>query len=132
MASKEPRAKKPDRLALFLKDITARTIDGTQGKECAICILDLTATHKSGFVKDLNRLTVALSRAKSGLYIIGNEKAMLQDPTLRPREGNSPMLAKMVSYLRWRKWIVNLQAPRLDDRHQRSTRRTATFAKRGG
>ena len=50
-------------------------IDSYQGEENEIILLSLVrsnAANKPGFVKDHNRICVALSRAKQGLYCIGN------------------------------------------------------------
>ena len=60
------------------KDITnvrITTIDNYQGEENDIVLLSLVRSNKerrAGFVKDDNRICVALSRAKCGLYCIGN------------------------------------------------------------
>ncbi|CAG7835479.1 unnamed protein product [Allacma fusca] len=54
-------------------DVT--TVDGFQGKENDIILLSLVRSNdeaKIGFLKKNNRICVALSRAKHGLYIIGN------------------------------------------------------------
>ena len=47
-------------------------IDSYQGEENDIILLSLVRSEKPGFVKDVNRICVALSRAKHGLYVIGN------------------------------------------------------------
>ncbi|XP_003387579.1 PREDICTED: NFX1-type zinc finger-containing protein 1-like [Amphimedon queenslandica] len=47
-------------------------IDNFQGEENDIVILSLVRSVKSGFMKEENRICVALSRAKKGLYVIGN------------------------------------------------------------
>ncbi|XP_019853691.1 PREDICTED: NFX1-type zinc finger-containing protein 1-like [Amphimedon queenslandica] len=47
-------------------------IDNFQGEENDIIILSLVRSVKSGFTKEENRICVALSRARKGLYVIGN------------------------------------------------------------
>ena len=47
-------------------------IDGYQGEENEVVLLSLVRSERPGFVKDENRICVALSRAKHGLYCIGN------------------------------------------------------------
>ena len=47
-------------------------IDSYQGEENDIILLSLVRSEKPGFVKDENRICVAMSRAKHGLYVIGN------------------------------------------------------------
>ena len=56
-------------------NIGARTIDSSQGMESDIVIISLVRSNKNcdiGFMKNLNRLCVMLSRARHQLYIVGN------------------------------------------------------------
>ena len=55
-----------------LQNIKITPIDSYQGEENDIILLSLVRSEKPGFVKDENRICVALSRAKHGLYVIGN------------------------------------------------------------
>lgn len=51
------------------------TIDNFQGEENDIILLSLVRSNqdnRAGFVNDNNRACVALSRARKGLYVIGN------------------------------------------------------------
>jgi superfamily I DNA and/or RNA helicase len=51
------------------------TIDNYQGEENDIILLSLVRSNDTGhvgFVSDINRACVALSRARLGLYVIGN------------------------------------------------------------
>ena len=51
------------------------TTDNYQGEECEVVLLSLVRSNKeekAAFVKIANRVCVALSRARDGLYIIGN------------------------------------------------------------
>ncbi|KKY38854.1 putative dead helicases superfamily protein [Diaporthe ampelina] len=47
------------------------TVDKYQGEQNDYVILSLTRTSRVGYLRDIRRLTVALSRAKLGLYILG-------------------------------------------------------------
>ena len=47
-------------------------VDQYQGEENDIILLSLVRSEKPGFVKEDNRVCVALSRARKGLYCIGN------------------------------------------------------------
>ncbi|KAL4911555.1 hypothetical protein BDW74DRAFT_173012 [Aspergillus multicolor] len=55
-----------------LQRVQVETIDSFQGRESFIVILDLTATEDLRFVADPNRLCVALSRARSHMFIVNN------------------------------------------------------------
>ncbi|KAF2398402.1 P-loop containing nucleoside triphosphate hydrolase protein [Trichodelitschia bisporula] len=47
------------------------TVDKYQGEQNDYVILSLTRTLRPGYLRDLRRLTVALSRSRLGLYVIG-------------------------------------------------------------
>ena len=57
--------------------VAMSTIDGAQGKEYTYVILDLVTpggrAYGLGFVADPKRMCVGISRAKSGMIILGNE-----------------------------------------------------------
>lgn len=58
------------------------TIDGFQGQEKDIIILSCvraTAHSGVGFLKDVRRINVALTRAKSTLFILGNKSALVSN-----------------------------------------------------
>jgi hypothetical protein len=58
------------------------TIDDYQGEENDIIILSLVRSNKQkklGFIKIENRIIVALSRARHGMYIIGNSQCIGTD-----------------------------------------------------
>ncbi|KAG8998674.1 hypothetical protein FRB90_012253 [Tulasnella sp. 427] len=67
------------------KRVLLRTVDNFQGEEGTIVILSLvrnsgpdpTSGKKIGFLKSANRANVALSRAREGLYILGNADDLL-------------------------------------------------------
>ncbi|KAH8358800.1 hypothetical protein KR093_002543 [Drosophila rubida] len=65
-----------------LKDITVSTVDSFQGLEADIVVLSLVrsnAHRRIGFLFEPNRICVALSRARYGLYIIGNMETLSQN-----------------------------------------------------
>lgn len=48
------------------------TLDDFQGEEADIIILCLVRSSKPGFLRAENRVTVALSRARKGMFVVGN------------------------------------------------------------
>ncbi|KAF4628114.1 hypothetical protein G7Y89_g10039 [Cudoniella acicularis] len=50
------------------------TVDKYQGEQNDYIILSLTRTSRVGYLRDIRRLTVALSRARLGLYILGRRE----------------------------------------------------------
>ncbi|KIW20615.1 hypothetical protein PV08_01190 [Exophiala spinifera] len=69
----------------LLADITAgylqvKTVDSYQGEENDIVILSLTRSNeegKIGFLANINRVCVALSRARLGFYMFGNSHSLM-------------------------------------------------------
>lgn len=56
-------------------EILVKTVDDYQGEENDYVILSLVRSNqegKIGFVADENRICVAISRARLGLFIFGN------------------------------------------------------------
>lgn len=59
----------------LLQAVRIATIDNFQGEEAKVVIISLVRSnsqHKCGFLRTPNRINVLLSRAKHGMYIIGN------------------------------------------------------------
>lgn len=59
----------------FRKFITVNSVDGFQGQERDVVIISLVRSNESGeigFLKELRRMNVAMTRAKMKLMIIGN------------------------------------------------------------
>lgn len=50
------------------------TVDKYQGEQNDYVILSLVRTARPGYLRDLRRLTVALSRARLGLYVLGRRE----------------------------------------------------------
>ena len=57
---------------LEMSDIKITPIDSYQGEENDIILVSLVRSEMPGFVKEVNRICVAISRARHGLYVIGN------------------------------------------------------------
>ncbi|KAK3614181.1 hypothetical protein LTR56_027417 [Elasticomyces elasticus] len=65
----------------LLQAIRIATIDNFQGEEAKVVVVSLVrsnAKNNPGFLKTSNRINVLLSRAKNGMYIIGNGDTMSQ------------------------------------------------------
>lgn len=58
------------------------TVDKYQGEQNDYIILSLTRTRYPGYLRDIRRLTVALSRARLGLYILGRRSVFQSTPEL--------------------------------------------------
>ena len=62
-----------------IRSVRVTTVDNYQGEENDIIILSLVRNNHQdqiGFLKASNRVCVALSRAKQGLYIFGNAECL--------------------------------------------------------
>ncbi|KAH7354102.1 intron-binding protein aquarius [Plectosphaerella cucumerina] len=60
--------------AVFGQPKIVTTVDKYQGEQNDYVILSLTRTSRVGFLRDIRRMTVALSRARLGLYILGRRE----------------------------------------------------------
>ncbi|KAL9092612.1 MAG: hypothetical protein Q9165_004416 [Trypethelium subeluteriae] len=67
---------------LFGMPRTVSTVDRYQGEQNDYIILSLTRTTRPGYLRSLRRLTVALSRARLGLYILGRRAVFEVVPEL--------------------------------------------------
>lgn len=59
----------------LLSGVRATVVDNYQGEECDIILLSFVRSNEEGnigFLKDSHRVNVALSRARKGLYCVGN------------------------------------------------------------
>lgn len=79
----------------ILDGVRATSVDNYQGEECDIILLSFVRSNEHGnigFLHDTHRVNVALSRARKGLYCIGNFKCLSETNTF------------------WRSLIENLSA----------------------
>jgi intron-binding protein aquarius len=68
------------------------TVDKYQGEQNDYIILSLVRTATPGYLRDLRRLTVALSRARLGLYVLGRRDVF--ESSLELREAFAPFFAR--------------------------------------
>uniref|UniRef100_A0A914Z7Z3 DNA2/NAM7 helicase-like C-terminal domain-containing protein n=1 Tax=Panagrolaimus superbus TaxID=310955 RepID=A0A914Z7Z3_9BILA len=69
------------------KDVVAATVDSYQGSEADFVVVMTTKTTnamKNEFVNNEQRKTVAITRARKGLIIIGNQKALINSTAWGP------------------------------------------------
>jgi predicted DNA helicase len=75
-----------DYLKKLIPDVEVKTVDGFQGREKEVIIISLVRSNPDeniGFLDDLRRLNVALTRAKRKLIIIGDAKTLSSNETYR-------------------------------------------------
>ncbi|KAG7140204.1 RNA helicase aquarius like protein [Verticillium longisporum] len=70
--------------AIFGRPRVVSTVDKYQGEQNDYIILSLTRTSRVGYLRDVRRMTVALSRARLGLYILGRRDVFEACYELRP------------------------------------------------
>lgn len=67
----------------YRKDIAVNTVDGFQGQERDVIVVSLVRSNDTGdigFLRDLRRMNVAITRARMKLIIIGNAQTLTQHP----------------------------------------------------
>ncbi|MDD5702144.1 MAG: AAA domain-containing protein, partial [Dehalococcoidales bacterium] len=78
--------------------IECLTIDQVQGREADIVVFSLTRSNQEsnvGFLKELERVNVAISRARELLYIVGDDRFVT-------RADNSEHLLKVLNHVKQR------------------------------
>ncbi|KAL8009602.1 putative transcription factor IIS, P-loop containing nucleoside triphosphate hydrolase [Plasmopara halstedii] len=80
--------------------IEVNTVDGFQGREKDVIVFSCVRSSKKGgigFLRDIRRLNVAITRARFCLYVVGNVETLVRDKTW----------AALVKSARDRKLIIN-------------------------
>ena len=68
------------------RSISVNTVDGFQGQERDIILISLVRSNDSGeigFLRDLRRMNVAITRARMKLIILGDVPTMTRHPFYR-------------------------------------------------
>ncbi|KAE9364989.1 P-loop containing nucleoside triphosphate hydrolase protein [Stipitochalara longipes BDJ] len=85
-----------------VKPLKVFTVDSYQGEENDIILLSLVRGNRSnliGFLDSKNRLVVALSRARRGMYIFGNAITLMAAETTDDFVGREPLWSPLVNYM---------------------------------
>ena len=75
--------RKKDWIKPFRTRISVNTVDGFQGQERDIIVISLVRSNDEGqigFLRDLRRMNVAMTRARMKLIILGNKDTMTRHP----------------------------------------------------
>ncbi|HID79359.1 MAG TPA: IGHMBP2 family helicase [Aquificales bacterium] len=75
-----------DYLKQLIPDVEVKTVDGFQGREKEVIIISLVRSNPQeeiGFLEDLRRLNVALTRAKRKLIIVGDVQTLASNEVYR-------------------------------------------------
>ena len=70
----------------FRRQISVNTVDGFQGQERDIIVISMVRSNDEGqigFLRDLRRMNVAITRARMKLLILGNRETMTRHPFYR-------------------------------------------------
>ena len=81
-----------------LSEVRVSSVDNYQGEECDIILLSLVRNNKKneiGFLRNFNRVCVAFSRAKIGLYIIGNINSITKGELIFKRKNKDNLNNKI-------------------------------------
>ena len=80
------RVKKHEYFKPFRSFISVNTVDGFQGQERDIIVISLVRSNEEGqigFLRDLRRMNVAITRARMKLIIIGDTSTLTRHPFYR-------------------------------------------------
>ena len=70
----------------FRRQISVNTVDGFQGQERDIIVISMVRSNgegQIGFLRDLRRMNVAITRARMKLIILGDRETMTRHPFYR-------------------------------------------------
>lgn len=82
--------------------VTIDTLDGAQGREFDIVIVDLVVDSSAGFLESENRLNVAMTRAKNGLIIVCNRGAVRS--AYYKNKASTPYMKRMLRLFEQHTW----------------------------
>ncbi len=94
-----------------MTDLELNTVDGFQGKETDIIIISAVRANEEqliGFLSDLRRMNVGLTRARKGLFIVGHA------PTLYNSGNKNNAWRKLIDYAHKLDAVVTVQDERDD------------------
>jgi hypothetical protein len=83
------------------------TVDSYQGEENDVIMLSLVRSNNVmsiGFLESRNRLVVALSRARRGLYIYGNSTTLVSGEQSENFVGRDPLWGPLIFHMRDHGW----------------------------
>ncbi|WP_461866224.1 IGHMBP2 family helicase [Thermococcus sp.] len=72
--------------SLLPEEVEVKTVDGYQGREKEVIVLSFVRSNRKGelgFLKDLRRLNVSLTRAKRKLILVGDSSTLNAHPTYK-------------------------------------------------
>ncbi len=67
----------------FRRQISVNTVDGFQGQERDVIVISMVRSNDEGqigFLRDLRRMNVAITRARMKLIILGDASTMTRHP----------------------------------------------------
>ena len=107
------------------KQIEHLTVDSCQGREADMVFVSFTFAGGSRFVRDPNRLNVALTRARHQLVLVGNIEAMLRKAAKPGEERN--YLAELAKHHRERQMTPTVLLEEFYAERQRGPARRDTY-----
>ncbi|RKF60267.1 Helicase required for RNAi-mediated heterochromatin assembly 1 [Erysiphe neolycopersici] len=114
------------------------TVDSYQGEENDVILLSLVRSNTQqsiGFLDNKNRLVVALSRARRGLYLFGNSVTLTFGESEDPKIGRELLWLPLIMYMgSQRRYDLDKGLPITCSRHQNITmiHEAGDFAKLSG
>jgi helicase required for RNAi-mediated heterochromatin assembly 1 len=102
------------------------TVDSYQGEENDVIMLSLVRSNTAmtiGFLENKNRLVVALSRARRGLYIYGNSVTLVSGEESEDYVGRSQLWGPLIFHMKCQGWYdVDGGLPIYCEKHNEWTR----------